>query len=330
MHKRERLERTLIGEKTDRVAVALWRHFPGDDQRAADLAEATLRFQQRWDFDFVKLTPAMSFSVSDYGVQDQWTGLVDGTRRFTRHIIERSLDWTELRRLDPLHGMLGLSLQALSLVKQGLDGETPFLATVYSPLTQAGFLSGRDTLIQHMRTHPDRLKTGLGILTDNTLRYLDALHKIGISGIFYEMEYAAYNVISQDEYAIFGKPYDQKVLEALHRDWWFNLAALNHRAPMVELVSDYPIHALAWHDRDSHITLLKGKSKFEGTVCGGIGRIRPLHLGMPGEIREQALDAIDQCFGRSLILSASAPILLTTPYANIRTVRQVVEDVTKR
>ena len=41
MTKRERLEKTIHGEEADRVPVALWRHWPGDDQRAADLVEAT-------------------------------------------------------------------------------------------------------------------------------------------------------------------------------------------------------------------------------------------------------------------------------------------------
>ena len=42
--KRERLEKAIHGEEVDRVPVALWRHWPGDDQRPADLAEARLIF----------------------------------------------------------------------------------------------------------------------------------------------------------------------------------------------------------------------------------------------------------------------------------------------
>ncbi len=32
MSKRERLEAAIRGERPDRTPVALWRHFPGDDQ----------------------------------------------------------------------------------------------------------------------------------------------------------------------------------------------------------------------------------------------------------------------------------------------------------
>ncbi len=47
MNKRERLEKTFAGEATDRVPVALWRHWPGDDQRAADLAQSCVSFPER-------------------------------------------------------------------------------------------------------------------------------------------------------------------------------------------------------------------------------------------------------------------------------------------
>lgn len=34
----QRIEAAIAGQATDRVPVALWRHFPGDDQDAAKLA----------------------------------------------------------------------------------------------------------------------------------------------------------------------------------------------------------------------------------------------------------------------------------------------------
>ena len=47
---RERIEAAIAGELVDRPPVALWRHFPVDDQSALSLAEATIHFQK--DFDF--------------------------------------------------------------------------------------------------------------------------------------------------------------------------------------------------------------------------------------------------------------------------------------
>ena len=45
---RTRLETCLSGAQPDRVPVALWRHFPGQDRTPKGFAEAHLAFFQRY------------------------------------------------------------------------------------------------------------------------------------------------------------------------------------------------------------------------------------------------------------------------------------------
>src|SRR5690242_17559847 len=184
LSKRERLEKTIAGEQTDRVPVALWRHWPGDDQRPADLVEATVAFQQRYDWDFVKFTPTSSFAIADYGVQDRWVGSLEGTREYSKRAVNKSLDWTDLRVLDPSRGALGRQVEGLKLLKCALGSGKPLLQTIFRPLAQAKNISGSAALIKRMRLAPDRLKTGLNTITESTLRFIDAIRRSGISGIF--------------------------------------------------------------------------------------------------------------------------------------------------
>ncbi len=325
LSKRERLERAIAGQEVDRVPVALWRHWPGDDQRAADLAEATVAFQRRWDFDFVKVTPASSFCIIDYGVQDRWMGHLEGTREYTKRAVERSLDWTDLRVLDPGRGALARQLDALRMIRDALDDDVPIIQTIFSPLAQAKNIAGKAPLIKHMRTVPDRLRTGLGIITESTLRFIDAMRQIGLSGIFYAVQHASYAVMSEDEYREFGRPYDLRILEALPDAWWLNVMHLHGDAPMFDLVADYPVQAINWHDRETVPSLADGKLKFDGAVSGGLGRWNPMHNGTPVEVREQARRAIEETNGRRFILSTGCVIMTTTPLSNIRAVREVVE-----
>lgn len=326
--KRERLEKAIQGEEVDRVPVALWRHWPGDDQRAADLAEATVVFQRQWDFDFCKVTPASSFCIADYGVQDRWVGHLEGTREYVRRAVERSLDWTELRVLEPGRGALGRQLEVLRLLKDAFGVEVPFIQTIFSPLAQAKNIAGPDLLIDHMRTAPDRLKTGLNTITESTLRFIDAVRKSGVSGIFYAIQHASYVVMSEEEYKEFGRPYDLRILEALPETWWLNMIHLHGKAPMFDLVADYPVQALNWHDREAGPTLAEGKLKFKGAVSGGIGRWDAMHNGTPVEVRAQARQAIEQTNGRRFILSTGCVIMTTTPTSNIRAAREVIEALT--
>lgn len=81
---RERIKACINGEMTDRTPVALWRHFPEEDQNPETLAAATLKFQQAYDFDIVKVTPASSFAVKDWGVEDEWQNNPEGSRAYTK------------------------------------------------------------------------------------------------------------------------------------------------------------------------------------------------------------------------------------------------------
>jgi uroporphyrinogen decarboxylase len=327
MNKRERLEKTFAGEATDRVPVALWRHWPGDDQRAADLARSTVEFQNTFDWDFVKVTPASSFCVTDYGVQDEWEGNLEGTRTYTRRAVSRSLDWTDLRPLDPTRGALGRQLECLRLIADGLDEAVPVIQTIFSPLAQAKNLAGNELLLRHLRTQPDRLHTGLNTITESTLRLIDALKRTSIAGIFYAIQHASYDVMSEDEYQAFGVPYDRKILETVPDKWWLNMVHLHGDAPMFLLASSYPVQAINWHDQETEPDLAHGKSMFNGAVCGGLSRWQHVHYGTPTTVRDQARQAINQVNGRRFILSTGCVTMITSPLSNIRAVREVVETV---
>jgi uroporphyrinogen decarboxylase len=328
MHKRERLEKTLAGEVTDRPPLILWRYFPGDDQRSADLGRAAAMFQHQWDFDALKLSPAPTYSIVDYGAQDQLRPDLSGGRVLSKPFIANSLAWTELRRLDPTRGALGQGLESLRMLFQAYGESVPLLHTLCSPLSQALLLAGRETLLYHLRHRADRLKTGLSLLTENIFRYLEALKKVPLAGIFYEIHTAQPALLTEAEYAEFARPYDLKILQALPTSWWLNVVQLEGTVPMLKWVADYPIQVLGWQDRPDALSLAEGRPQFRGTLLGGLGRDYALHEGVPSDVRQQARQAYEACDRRRLILSASAPLWLSTPWANIRAARQVFEDKT--
>ena len=116
----ERLQACLQGEATDRAPVALWRHFPVDDQTPERLARATLHFQNVNDFDLVKVTPASSFCLKDWGVDDTWMGDSEGTRRYTKRVIVDPVDWENLPVIEPSAIFLADQLKCLRLIRKGL------------------------------------------------------------------------------------------------------------------------------------------------------------------------------------------------------------------
>jgi uroporphyrinogen decarboxylase len=316
MNKRERLEATLAGQATDRTPIALWRHFPGDDQNPESLAEATIAFQQRWDFDFVKVTPASSFQIKDWGAEDQWLGNIEGTRKYTHQPIERSSDWRKLKILDPRSGSLGNQIKCLDQVVKALP-DAPVIQTVFSPLAQAKNLAG-DRLLSDMRQHAADFKAGLETITQSTIDFVEAIKATGAAGIFYAVQLATSDSLSADEYRTFGREYDLRILNAL-KGLWLNVAHIHGEHIYFDLIADYPLQVWNWHDRETWPTLKDGLKLIAGAACGGLNRDMTMLRGRPEAVKQEVTDAIDQAGGRRLIIGTGCVMMIPTPEVNIKT-----------
>lgn len=328
MDKRERLEKILTGEVADRPPVALWCYWPGDDQRIADFAWSTLLFQKTFDWDFVKVSPYSAYCVADYGVATAWQGAACGDRTITRHRVQRSLDWTELRVLDPLRGELGKHIEAVKLIAKGLqETQTPFVVTLYSPLTQAAMLAGDSLLLGYLRTRPDRLQTALNTLTENTLRLIDALRQTGVSGVFYVMRHASFTLMAEEEYQAIGMPYDLKILGTLPAQYWLNVAHLDCPIPMFELASTYPVQAIHWHSTTTKPDLDEARALYQGVLCGGLAQREHLYEGTPTIIRDVIRNLFHKTGSRRFIFAAGGGVSVGTPLSNIRTVRETLDEL---
>jgi uroporphyrinogen decarboxylase len=322
---RERLEATLNGEKPDRPPVAFWRHFPVDDQDAIALAEATIAFQKQFDFDLIKVMPPSSFCLKDWGAADEWRGNIEGTRDYTKRVISHPEDWNALPALDPQKGHLGQHLRCLALIQEAYAGHTPILATIFNPLSQAKNLVGAQKLLEHLRMYPDFVQRGLKTIQETTKNYIQAAKQLGIDGIFFAIQHASHLELTVNEYQTFGVAYDLPLLDAA-ADLWANMAHIHGEAILFDLIAEYPVQILNWHDRETAPSLSEGLERFPGAVCGGISRFDSLLFGSPNRIQEEVQSAIEQTGGKRLILGTGCVLPITTPYGNIMAARRAVEE----
>lgn len=320
---KERLQACLAGEVVDRPPVAFWRHFPVDDQSPDHLAASTIDFQRAFDFDLVKVTPASSFCLKDWGVLDEWRGASEGTRDYTYYVVDTPRSWEQLPILDPTAEYLAAGLACLHLITRELGPETPVIQTIFNPLSQAKHLVDLDQLQVHIRRYPEAVHAGLKTITETTIRFLEAARQTGIAGIFYAVQHAAYGLLSEEEYNAFGRPYDLQILESV-QDLWLNMLHIHGDGIMFNLLADYPVGVINWHDRETSPTLAEGLERFSGAVCGGLQRIETMVLGDPEKVAFEARDAIQATGGRRFILGTGCVLPITTPRANILAARQSV------
>jgi len=320
---RQRLEKCLSNQQPDRTPVALWRHFPVDDQSSNGLARATLIFQEAFDFDLVKVSPASSFCIKDWGVQDHWNGNSEGTRDYTKQVIQKPEDWEKLSLLNVHQGYLGAQLECLQILVKELEPDTPVIQTIFNPLSQAKNLVGKGKLLVHMRKFPEAVHAGLKVITETTYEYIRAVSAIGVSGIFFAVQHAQYGLLNEIEFEAFGSHYDLQALEAAS-DLWLNMVHLHGKDVMYKRIAEYPVQILNWHDRETSPSLSQGKQLFEGIVCGGLQRVETIVLGTPDMVRKEALQAIETTGGKRFILGTGCVVPTVAPYGNILAARQSV------
>jgi uroporphyrinogen decarboxylase len=205
----------------------------------------------------------------------------------------------------------------LKIICNELGHDVPILQTIFNPLAQAKNLVGGEMLLVHLRQYPEAVLEGLRTIAKTTRRFIDAAGKTGIAGIFYAVQHANYQLLSDAEYIRFGKSLDLEILEQTHNKW-LNMLHLHGLNVMFRLFTDYPVQVINWHDRETFPSLSEGKKLFPGVVCGGLQRERTMELGTPEHVYSEACDAVLSTENRRFILGTGCVLQTTTPGTNIR------------
>ncbi len=320
---RQRLEACLAGKSLDRPPVALWRHFPVDDQSPETLAAATLHWQKEYDWDLVKVTPASSFSLKDWGVDDEWKGDSEGTRAYTKRIIFAPEAWARLPLLDENAPHFAAQLKCLALIRAGLPRDTPLVQTVFSPLAQAKNLAGGTQLLAHIRQNPEAVKKGLEAIAATTRRFIQAAAATGIDGIFYAVQHAQAGLLNEAEFFEFGRSFDLPLLESA-KSLWLNMLHLHGENVYFDAVADYPAQVINWHDRDTAPSLADALGRFPGVLCGGLSRETMVYRDAAA-VRAEAANAVEQTEGNRVLLGTGCVVPVIAPHGNLLAARKSVE-----
>ena len=321
MSRRERLLAAVRGEPTDRTPYAFWRHFPTVDTNPAGLAQATLRFHERYGSDFVKITPAGGYAVEAWGCVESTDARPDGHRPCATCAVRNAEDWKRIRVLDPAT-VAGYSLHIETIIRMGFDrriADAPALPTVFSPLSLARKLSAT-RLRDDLRAHPDLVRGALEAITETLIRFADLALTEGVSGIFYSIQAASLTQHTEDEYAEFGEPYDRRFLESLGPRSILTVIHCHGEHLMFDRLARLPGHVWNWDDRSAGPSLNEGRAVVRGAVAGGLDQWKTLRDGTPEGAVAQTEDALSQTNSRGLIVAAGCVLPIGTPDSNLAAV----------
>lgn len=316
MTKLERIRAAINREPVDRVPYAVWRHFPEVDRSAAGLAQATLRFHQRYGSDFLKVTPAAGYAVADWGCVESDEVMPDGHRPCASHAVNSATDWKKIKPLDITTNAYGQHLETIVRITVDKRADAPVLPTLFSPLTLARKLSG-DRLNQDLRERSPAVAEALEAIADTLIRFAQLCLDEDTAGIFYSIQAASRRFHTEAEYAAFGEPYDRRVLEAVMPRARLVIVHAHGDELMFDRLAALPGHAWNWDDRVAGPSLKEGKARVSGAVIGGVNQWATLRDGTPEEVRAEVRGAVAETNGIGLIVGPGCVLPPDVPDQNV-------------
>ncbi|NCB73781.1 MAG: uroporphyrinogen decarboxylase [Clostridia bacterium] len=335
MNRRERLQAVINGQEHDRTPVSTWMHFSEHDQDPRSLAEAMVAYNERYDYDFIKMMPFGAYTVQDWGAKlavycDKYKEV-----EIAAPAISELEDYLKIEPLAPTFGTWGKTLLLSQYLSKLTAANTPYIQTIFSPLTTLKKMtSGR--LLEDMKENPGFVHQALSAITETTISFVKANIEAGVSGFFFATQCATYDYLTDELFAEFCKPYDYKVINAYKDETWFNVVHIHGANIMFDTVSKYPCNVINWHDRYTEPSLAEAREKCSKVFMGGLREI-PTIVGSKlhyesvlaqedsNYIKNHVKEAIAMVDGKGLIVGPGCVVDPRASDENLRAVREAVE-----
>ncbi len=301
MNKIERVMNALRGEEVDRPPFSFWYHFGLQHNPGRCHAQAEIDFFRAYNLDFLKV-------MNDYPYP-----LPDGLES-----LENEDDWKRIEPIDGDHLCWSEQLDALSIINDGIGREALFIETIFSPWTTARRLATMDGLQRAREQYPETTLEAMDCISTSLASYARAAVERGVSGIFLSLGAASADVSTEEEYSVWCRPFDLKILEAV-KDAPFNVLHIHGRRIHFQSLMDYPFNASNWSHTLTAPTLKEGRALSGRAVMGGIDETTAPHLSAP-EIRNQVSATISEMGTRGLIITPGCSVPTDTPERNLRAI----------
>lgn len=324
----------------DRVPVAAWRHFVPEELNPRLLADVSLRHFYDFDWDWLKVNPRATYYAEAWGNRYDYQHYDVVLPRLIEGPLNSPADLWKIGEISGTGGVFAEQLQLLQHVKAGING-AHFVQTVFTPLSVLAFLAARprqggmeaavqaqyDGLRQLLRENPQGAHFALKNIAATLAHYSAAAVEAGASGLFFAIvKLARKDILTREEYAEFGQPYDLQVLAAV-QDAPFNLLHICGPQAYFELANRYPVHAVNWAAiGQENPDIREALSATDKALIGGVDELGALQSGRPTEVIAEARAAIAATGGRRLLLSPGCGASMDAPEENLRALRSAADS----
>ncbi|RSX54357.1 uroporphyrinogen decarboxylase [Bifidobacterium goeldii] len=326
-----KFERVLNGEATapEDIPRSAWQHLVGNEFDPGQFIKATIDFQRKWDWDWVKLHPRATYLAEVWGAQFDPDDYLDKLPRYVEPVIKTTDDLAKIQPLDPKDSPVLKELVSDAATVRKEFADRPVIQTLFSPLSILLWLTGLPrfphgsnayganpviTSQQLITENPELAKQALSAIAQTLSAYTQWLLEptqqggAGIDGVFYATTgTASEEYYSKAQFDEFSKPYDLEALKGAEHG--VTILHTCGAASHPEWFADWPIDILQWDQ------YLPGNpplsADFGHTALGGVNRSLFTKGTDPQQVIDQIRATFEEFGDRPFLLSPSCSLPLS-------------------
>ena len=337
--KKQRVEAVLNGELADRPPITCYHHFPEFEHSGADLmADTFLKFQEKFDWDYVKINPRAVYYYEAWGNTYDYDNYNDVVPTRTSNIVHSYKDLSKIAEMTGNEPIWEEQYETVRKVVKGVNGEVPVFAGAFTPigilLNLCGYRSvGRyrespreeSALIRLCNEHPVEVHKALKNIANTMAKYCENMKKAGATGVFYAaLGMARTGYFTPDEWNEFCKPYDLIAMEPIR-----DLPNLIHTCGIYgnpEWFTDYPCKAIHWAASAPGCPPMAGSSAWlKGKIAMGGCDERLFGHDKAAEIDRISGEAIKAMKGTPFLMAPECSVSPAVLDSELKAFRQTVD-----
>ena len=275
---KERVDRALAGKDVDRTPFTFWHHFGLEKFPGERHAAATLEFHRKYRTDLVKV-------MSDYPYPKP-----EGK-------------WYEPRVMA---SPFPEQLEALQLIRGGLEGKAYFVETIFNAWNQATKISSKDEVMRLMKEDPRTLLEALEAIAESEANHAKKAIAAGAAGIFLAIDNAQTGVLTEAEYAKFSEPFDKLILERVSGAPLNTLHLHGDKVYLHRFWKGWPAAVVNYSQAGTGTSIAEFRKHYAGVILGGLDEVNFRKLS-PADLKQQ-FESARHAAGKKFILAPGCSV----------------------
>lgn len=260
MNAAERMREMLEKRHVSQVGASGWVHTPEVDRKSA--AEFSARIIELTDYnrwDFIKIMPNGVYNQEAYGSDIEYMSEniplenlhTKQIMKFNRYLIQNEKDMEQFPVLNVAENRVyQREVAVVKALSDHYKGTVPVIPTIFLPAhTIPEFCGGIEKTRWYMDNHPDAVEKMLKAFVQTELQLVDAYMDAGADGFFFATRYSNGDILSEEEFERFCRPFDEQLLARVKERTWFNMVHVHGVKNLyMDKFDKYDVQAISWEN----------------------------------------------------------------------------------